>query len=96
MTHCWGDNDAFGQAGYRSTYPPPNTDPRLGTAGTLRSMTTDVVAAPGATARDAEAVAQRLDAPLKIQGPLSERLAFPTLGGDSERTRRRWPLQSLR
>lgn len=67
MTHCWGDNDAFGQAGYRSTYPPPNTDPRLGPAATMRATTTDVVAAPGMRAASAEAVAEQIDAPLVVK-----------------------------
>ena len=61
---CWGDANAYGQAGYRSTYPPPNTDPRLGTAATLQSTTTDAFAAPGVPASDAEQLAAQLDAPL--------------------------------
>lgn len=62
---CWGDPHAYGQGGFWSTYPPPNTDPRLGPAATLRATTTDVIGAPGAGAADAAQVAARLDNPLQ-------------------------------
>jgi hypothetical protein len=63
---CWGDPHAYGQAGFWSTFPPPNTDPRLGPADTLRAITTDVIGAPGAGAGEAATVAAQVDNPLQI------------------------------
>ncbi len=61
---CWGDQVALGQAGLRSTYSMPNTDPRTGGTDFLSSTTTDIVSGPGASAADASLQAQRLDSPL--------------------------------
>ena len=62
---CWGDAEAYGQAGLRSTYSMPNTDPRSSPAATLQTTTTDIVGAPGMTAAAADQFAAGLDAPLQ-------------------------------
>ena len=62
---CWGDPHAYGQAGFWSTYGPPNTDPRLGPAATLQATTTDLIRAPGVDAAGAERAAAELDSPLQ-------------------------------
>jgi hypothetical protein len=64
---CWGDAQAYGQGGLRSTAAFPNTDPRQPPAATLRLTTTDVLGAPGLTAAAAEGLARELDAPLQAQ-----------------------------
>jgi len=61
---CWGDLEAHGQAGMRSTASMPNTDPRTGATDSLRTTTTDVVAPPGLAAADADRIAAEVDAPL--------------------------------
>lgn len=63
---CWGDSNAYGQSGTWSTYPPPNTDPRIGGTDTLRETTIDVMSAPGATAAAAERWSSELDSPLAV------------------------------
>ncbi len=62
---CWGDAQAYGQSGLRSTASLPNTDPRMSPASNLRLTTTDIVSAPGMTAASAGALAGALDAPLQ-------------------------------
>ncbi len=64
---CWGDAQAYGQGGLRSTAAFPNTDPRQPPAANLRLTTTDVVAAPGMTPAAADRISQAIDAPLRIQ-----------------------------
>jgi len=61
---CWGDLQAFGQAGMRSTASMPNTDPRSSPTDSLRTTTTDVVAPPGLSAADADRISAEVDAPL--------------------------------
>ena len=56
---CWGDDDAYGQGGLRSTYSMPNTDPRSSPTATMQATTTDVVAAPGMTRRPRRATLSR-------------------------------------
>lgn len=70
---CWGDQQAYGQSGTWSTYPPPNTDPRIGGTATLRESTTDLMAAPGATAATGERWSSELDAPLEVAARRLER-----------------------
>jgi hypothetical protein len=61
---CWGDDQALGQAGMRSTAGMPNTDPSIGGTETLRTTTTDVVGSPGIDPSFAALASERLDAPL--------------------------------
>lgn len=61
---CWGDLQAYGQAGLRSTASMPNTDPRTTPTASLRTTTTDVVAPPGLSAADADRISAEVDAPL--------------------------------
>ncbi len=61
---CWGDDQALGQAGLRSTAGMPNTDPSIGGTDTLRTTTTDVVGSPGMDPAFAALASRRLDAPL--------------------------------
>jgi hypothetical protein len=63
---CWGDEQALGQGGLQSTYSMPNTDPRSAPAATLQSTTTDIIAAPGMAAADADALARGVDSPLRV------------------------------
>jgi hypothetical protein len=62
---CWGDAAAYGQAGIQLTAAIPNTDPRGTPVATLRETTTDIVAAPGMSAADAQALSDQLDSPLQ-------------------------------
>jgi hypothetical protein len=64
---CWGDAQAYGQGGLRSTAAFPNTDPSRPPAASLRLTTSDVLGAPGMTAAAAERLAQELDTPLRAQ-----------------------------
>ena len=63
---CWGDLQAYGQAGLRSTTGMPNTDPSIGGTDDLRSTTTDVVSGPGMTAERADRITAEIDAPLTV------------------------------
>jgi hypothetical protein len=62
---CWGDDDAFGQGGLRSTFSMPNTDPRSSPSQDMRLTTTDVIAGPGITQATARALSEGIDAPLQ-------------------------------
>src|SRR4029079_449142 len=69
---CWGDAAAYGQAGFRSTYPMPNTDPSIGGTDSLRATTTDIMNPPipgiEALAPNFGALwAKQLDAPLQAR-----------------------------
>jgi hypothetical protein len=64
---CWGDAQAYGQGGLRSTAAFPNTDPRQSPSSSLRLTTTDIVGSPGMTAAAAGLLARELDAPLQAQ-----------------------------
>ena len=64
---CWGDAQAYGQAGVRSTASFPNTDPRMSPAATLRLTTSDIVGPPGMTPTAAERLADGIDAPLQAR-----------------------------
>lgn len=61
---CWGDSQALGEAGIRSTYSLPDTDPRTGGTDFLHTQTTDVVSGPGGDAAGSDRLASELDAPL--------------------------------
>lgn len=63
---CWGDSQALGQGGLQSTYSMPNTDPRSSPAAAMQSTTTDIIAAPGVSAADADALAGGIDSPLRV------------------------------
>jgi hypothetical protein len=63
---CWGDAQAYGQAGIQSTYSMPNTDPRSTPTATLHETTTDLLAGPGLGAAAAAGLAQGLDSPLQV------------------------------
>lgn len=60
---CWGDDNALGQAGIRSTAGMPNTDPSIGGVDALQAVTTDLLAAPGTGPTEAALASERLDAP---------------------------------
>jgi hypothetical protein len=62
---CWGDAEAYGQAGIRSSYSMPNTDPRGNPVATLHEMTTDIPSEPGMTTAAADQLSRGLDAPLE-------------------------------
>ncbi len=62
---CWGDAEAYGQGGLRSTYSMPNTDPRSTPTDTLKTTTTDILSGPGMTAAVANQLAVGLNAPLQ-------------------------------
>jgi hypothetical protein len=69
---CWGDSAAYGQAGFRSTYSMPNTDPSIGGMDSLRATTTDIMspAVPGIgqiAPTFGELWAKQLDAPLRAR-----------------------------
>ena len=64
---CWGDAQAYGQGGLRSTAAIPNTDPTRQPAASLRLTTIDIVSAPGMTAESADQVSRGIDAALRIQ-----------------------------
>jgi hypothetical protein len=61
---CWGDAQALGQAGLRSTTSMPNTDPRSTPVDYLRSTTTEILSGPGSGRADAERWSAELDAPV--------------------------------
>jgi hypothetical protein len=63
---CWGDDAALGQAGFRSTSPMPDTDPRGGAADHLRGTTTEILSGPGTTVEQATRWSAELDAPLDV------------------------------
>lgn len=61
---CWGDSEAIGQAGFLTTASIPNTDPHLGTAESLRAITTEEMGPPGGGRADAARFAAQVDSPL--------------------------------
>lgn len=64
---CWGDAQALGQAGLRSTTSMPNTDPRSSPTDYLRSTTTDLLSGPGRDRADAERWSAEIDSPLTVR-----------------------------
>jgi hypothetical protein len=67
---CWGDSQAIGQSGIRSTYSIPNTDPRSTPTEQLRMTTTELSTLPVASAEMAvtlgDTLADELAAPLAV------------------------------
>lgn len=62
---CWGDSQALGQFGLRSTTSMPNTDPRLSERPDfLRATTTEILSGPGLGTEQAGRWSAELDAPL--------------------------------
>ena len=70
---CWGDSQAFGQAGFYSTTPMPNTDPGRGPAETLQASTTEVLGPPSTDAADAARWSKRIDSPLRARAAAAGR-----------------------
>ncbi len=63
FVQCWGDMQAYGQAGTMSTASMPNTDPRSTPTATLKTTTTDVIRPPGVTAAAADRISSEIDQP---------------------------------
>lgn len=63
---CWGDAQALGEAGIRSTASIPNTDPSIGGTDFLHMTTTELMSPPGVGAAASERLAAELDAPLAL------------------------------
>ncbi len=67
VTQCTGDAFAYGSSGSYVTSAIPNTDPRLGTAGTLTSTRDLFFDPPGARAATAKVHAEEAAAPLRTR-----------------------------
>jgi hypothetical protein len=72
---CWGDSEAIAQAGMRSTYPIPNTDPRTQPVESMRLTTTDISLPEVASPEDAVTTGDRLSAELDAPFELSAKQA---------------------
>lgn len=66
LAQCWGDDQAIGQGGLRTTSGAPDTDPRNGATDFLRATTTDVMSPAAAGLEQADRLSTELDTPLAL------------------------------